>query len=66
MAFRQFNISGSVGYVRDTWNQSMKILEQGLELSDIITHEMSIADWETGFKLMEEKQAVKILLNPMP
>lgn len=65
VAFRQLKIDGSVGYTRQTWNNTMRILEQGLDISDIITHEMSIADWQIGFDLMEAKQAVKILLNPI-
>lgn len=65
VAFRQLRIDGSVGYRRETWAQTMKILEQGFNVKDCITHEMSIADWKQGFDLMEAKQAVKILLNPI-
>lgn len=65
VAFRQLKIDGSVGYIRNTWNNTLRILEQGLKINDVITHEMSIAEWKTGFDLMEAKKAVKILLNPM-
>jgi L-iditol 2-dehydrogenase len=65
VAFRQLRIDGSVGYTRQTWNNTMRILGQGLDVKDVITHEMSIADWQKGFDLMEAKQAVKVLLNPM-
>jgi L-iditol 2-dehydrogenase len=65
VAFRQLRIDGSVGYIRKTWDNTMRILGQGLNVKDVITHEMSIADWQKGFDLMEAKQAVKILLNPM-
>jgi L-iditol 2-dehydrogenase len=65
VAFRQLRIDGSVGYRRETWTQTMKILEQGFNVKDCITHEMSIAEWKKGFDLMEAKQAVKILLNPI-
>jgi L-iditol 2-dehydrogenase len=65
VAFKQLRIDGSVGYRRETWLQTMKILEQGLSVKDCITHEMSIADWKKGFDLMEAKQAVKILLHPL-
>lgn len=65
IAFRQLRIDGSVGYTRDTWTQTMRILEQGrLKVSDTITHELPLADWQMGFDLMEKKQAVKILLKP--
>lgn len=65
IAFRQLRISGSVGYTRDTWLQTMRILEQGrLQVADTITHRLPLADWRQGFDLMEQKQAVKILLQP--
>jgi L-iditol 2-dehydrogenase len=64
VAFKQLKIDGSVGYNRSTWNSTMQILEQGLHIQDLITHEMPISDWEQGFNLMESKKAVKILLHP--
>jgi L-iditol 2-dehydrogenase len=64
IAFRQIRIDGSVGYTRDTWTQTMKILAQGFDVTDTITHDMPLADWKAGFDLMEQKQAVKILLTP--
>ena len=65
VAFRQLQISGSVGYTKETWRRTMKILGQRtLDLSDVITHRFPLSDWRQGFDLMEKKQAVKILLNP--
>ena len=65
IAFRQLRINGSVGYTRETWSQSMRILEQGkLKVKDTITHRLELKDWKQGFDLMEQKQAVKILLRP--
>lgn len=65
IAFRQLKIHGSVGYNRDTWLQSFRILEQGnLDVKDIITHRFNLGEWEEGFELSEKKQAVKVLLYP--
>lgn len=65
IAFRQLQIDGSVGYTRDTWSQTIRILEQGkLKVQDVITHQLSLADWQKGFELFEKKQAVKVLLYP--
>jgi L-iditol 2-dehydrogenase len=66
IAFRQLRVHGSVGYTKATWHRTMKILGQGkLDLSDVITHRMGLEDWRKGFELMERKQAVKVLLNPV-
>lgn len=64
VAFKQLHIDGSVGYTRDTWAQTMSIMSQGFSAGDIITHEMTLSDWEAGFRLSEEKKAVKVLLRP--
>jgi L-iditol 2-dehydrogenase len=64
VAFKQLRIDGSVGYTRDTWNQTMRILGQGFIASDIVTHELSLSEWKTGFDLSENKEAVKVLLRP--
>lgn len=65
IAFRQLRIDGSVGYTRETWLQTMRILGQGrMKVNDVITHRLPLADWYKGFELMEQKQAVKILLKP--
>ncbi|MEM9674855.1 MAG: zinc-binding dehydrogenase [Cyclobacteriaceae bacterium] len=65
VAFRQLKIYGSVGYTKETWRRTMQILgQQTLDLSDVITHRFPLSDWRKGFDLMEEKQAVKVLLNP--
>lgn len=65
IAFRQLRVDGSVGYTRDTWDQTLRILKQGrLELGDVITHTLPLSDWRTGFDLVEEQQAVKVLLTP--
>ena len=65
VAFKQLQISGSVGYTRDTWVQTMQILAQGFQATDIVTHEFSLADWKKGFDLSESKEAIKVLLNPV-
>ena len=65
VAFRQLKINGSVGYTKATWRQTMKILGQkAVEVGDVITHRLRLDEWKKGFDLMEQKQAVKILLSP--
>lgn len=65
VAFKQLRIDGSVGYTRETWRQTLRILEQGkMKVHDAITHQLPLADWKKGFELSEKKQAVKVLLYP--
>jgi len=65
VAFRQLEVTGSVGYTRDTWHRAIRILQQGdVKLDDVITHELPLSNWEDGFQLSENKQAIKVLLYP--
>ena len=64
IAFRQLQISGSVGYTKATWTQTMDILQQGFIASDIVTHELPLEEWQQGFQLVASKEAVKVLLQP--
>lgn len=65
IAFRQLRIDGSVGYTRETWEQTMRILEQGsLKIADVITHTLTLEEWKAGFDLAEQGRAVKVLLTP--
>ena len=66
VAFKQLHIDGSVAYTRATWSQTMRILEQGkLNVRDVITHELSLQEWQKGFEAAEKKKAVKVLLYPV-
>jgi L-iditol 2-dehydrogenase len=64
VAFKQLRIDGSVGYTRETWTQTMHILAQGFDASDIVTHDLPLSEWQKGFELIEKKEAVKVLLRP--
>lgn len=65
VAFKQLRIDGSVGYTRETWAQTIRILEQGkLKVLDVITHQLPLSEWRKGFDLSEKKRAVKVLLFP--
>jgi L-iditol 2-dehydrogenase len=65
VAFKQLRIDGSVGYTRETWTQTMNILAQGFDSTDIVTHDLPLSEWKKGFNLSEQKEAVKVLLRPI-
>ncbi len=64
-AFRQLTIKGSVGYTRATWDRAIAIIDQGgIDLDAVISHRMSLKEWEKGFDLMQQKKSLKVLLYP--
>lgn len=65
IAFRQLRVNGSLGYTRDTWHQTIKILDQRhIKVDDLITHRFPLEQWRKGFTLFEQKKAIKVLLFP--
>ena len=41
-----------------------EVSDQTRKVADAITHQLALKDWKSGFDLMEQKRAVKILLHP--
>ncbi|EKT54144.1 L-threonine 3-dehydrogenase [Providencia burhodogranariea] len=47
----------------ETWYKMVALIESGLDLSPIITHEYSIDDFQKGFDIMRSGQSGKVILN---
>ncbi len=65
IAFKQLRILGSLGYTHETWRKTIKIMENGFDPSEIISHELELSSWEKGFEICKNKEAVKVLLTPI-
>ncbi len=50
----------------DVWEACLTLMDKKAEdLQKLITHELTLDKWEEGFKLIETKQAMKVLLTPI-
>lgn len=47
----------------DTWYKMLAIIEEGLDLTPIITHRFSASDFEQGFSVMRSGQSGKVILD---
>jgi len=48
----------------ETWYQAEDLILSGkVDMDPIITHEIPLADFETGFKLMASGEAIKVIMN---
>ncbi|MGG4664979.1 L-threonine 3-dehydrogenase [Providencia vermicola] len=47
----------------ETWYKMATLIQSGLDLSPIITHQFSIDDFQKGFDVMRSGQAGKVILN---
>ena len=51
--------------IYDTWERTQALLRSGsLDVSPIITHRLSLVDWEAAFELVAARHAGKVVLVP--
>jgi L-iditol 2-dehydrogenase len=65
IAFKEIRLSGFVSQRRPAWKRALALMEHGvIDTEKIITHEFPLTEWEDAFRSVEEKKAVKAVLNP--
>lgn len=65
--YKQLTMTGSITYTANTWRRMMEIYATGLiRFDDMISAKLPISEWETAFNLCQTKQAVKVLMYPLP
>ncbi|MCF6808361.1 L-threonine 3-dehydrogenase [Thiotrichales bacterium 19S9-12] len=47
----------------ETWYKMASMIDSGLDISPVITHEMSVADYKEGFEIMKSGQCGKVILD---
>lgn len=62
--FKMLTIKGIYGReIFGTWYKMVSLIENGLDLSPIITHQFDVDDFEKGFEVMLSGQSGKVILN---
>lgn len=63
---KELTMSGSWGTLPSTWVMTLRLMASGqLDMKPLITHRISLDDWEKGFQLMETQQAIKVLFTKL-
>ncbi len=63
---KSVTLRGHFSHTWDVWEKCLTLMEKGLvDLEKLITHELSIDQWEKAFELSESKEAVKVVLKPI-
>ena len=63
--YKQLTMSGSVCYTARTWERMMKIYAEGrVRLTDLISTKLPLAEWQTAFRLCDERKVIKVLMYP--
>jgi len=61
----ELDVAGSWGTVWTSWRKALILMAEGkVKTKPLITQRLPIEEWRTGFKLMEEREALKVLLKP--
>ncbi|MBS7614654.1 zinc-binding dehydrogenase [Candidatus Bathyarchaeota archaeon] len=61
----ELDVKGSWGTVWTSWKRTLNLLSSGLiRISPLISAKLPLEKWQDGFKLMEERKALKVLLIP--
>ncbi|SNT75595.1 L-threonine 3-dehydrogenase [Paracoccus seriniphilus] len=62
--FKMLNVKGIYGReIFETWYKMIALVQSGLDLTDLITHRISIDDFETGFAAMISGEAGKVVMD---
>jgi L-iditol 2-dehydrogenase len=63
--YKQLTVAGSVCYTARTWERMMKIYAEGrVRLNDLISTRLPLSEWQTAFRLCDEKKVIKVLMYP--
>ena len=64
IVFKAITIKGVYGReIFETWYKMIAMLENGLNVSDVITHRFSADDYEQGFAVMRSGRSGKVVLD---
>lgn len=64
IVFKSITIKGIYGReMFETWYKMIAMLQNGLDVSKVITHEFPVDDFEEGFRIMRSGQSGKVVLN---
>ncbi len=47
----------------ETWYKMATMLQSGLNIDPIVTHRMSVDDYQEGFEIMHSGQSGKVILD---
>lgn len=65
IVFRSIEVKGINGrHIWDTWYKGQALLAKGIDLSQLITHRMPLAEIEKGLELMKAGECGKVILYP--
>jgi alcohol dehydrogenase/L-iditol 2-dehydrogenase len=63
---KSVTLKGHFSHTWDVWENCLTLMgKKMIDLDKLITHELPIDQWEKSFKLLETKEAMKVVLKPI-
>ncbi len=64
IVIKELTMSGTWGTLPSTWVTTLRLMSsRKVDVSPLITHRISLSEWEKGFELMEGQKAIKVLFT---
>jgi len=61
----ELEVKGSWGTIWTSWRKALSLMSSGkIQVAPLITTRLPLEKWQEGFKMMEERKALKVLLIP--
>ncbi|MFZ3071595.1 MAG: alcohol dehydrogenase catalytic domain-containing protein [Anaerolineaceae bacterium] len=62
---RELNLIGARSTTPISWGKSLKLAEEGkIHFAELISNRLPLSEWEKGFTLVKNKNAIKVVLFP--
>ncbi|MHA2230827.1 MAG: zinc-dependent alcohol dehydrogenase, partial [Candidatus Thorarchaeota archaeon] len=66
MIEKELTMVGTWGTIPSSWVTTLRMMATGqINVKPIITHKLSLDEWEKGFDLMETQTAIKVLFTDL-
>lgn len=64
MIVKELTMTGTWGTIPSSWVTTLKLMaSRKIAVAPLITHRLSLDEWEQGFELMEDQKAIKVLFT---
>jgi len=65
IAYKELRVTGSLGQRWTSWQRALALMAHGqVDTRSLVSHVLPLAEWREAFRLFEEKQGLKIVLEP--
>ena len=66
VAYKELQVTGALGQRWPAWERSLALMRQGLvNAKRLASHTYPLTEWREAFRMVEQKQGLKIMLQPV-